>query len=151
MPFTSTVHGVHGSALAQDIQEPSVIAELLKQEPWVLWVLGIVIVLKYVAQGLAETSDTAAKVLGPLGKKWRGRGQARREGEAADVASLKRQVEHLETRLNEVEADREVAIAYLEYDAQWHNRVRIWAAENGYTLPPPPHKTLSVFRQAWKV
>ncbi len=47
--------------------------------------------------------------------------------------------EKLNERLDEL-------TSYLAYDADWHRDKRVYMAEQGIELPPPPHLTLSQWR-----
>ncbi|MGV9742885.1 hypothetical protein [Nocardia farcinica] len=119
------------------------LAALADQLPsWVLVVLAAVVAVKYLVQGLAESSEHWARILGPLGRRWRNRAQRRTDQEAADLSALRRQLSNLAdevTRLTNRDRERaqfeETLRAYLVYDAAWHFRAQLAAASSGSTLP----------------
>lgn len=110
--------------------------------PWVLIVIAVAAAANYLGQALAAGSEQWARVLGPLGKRWRSKAQRRAEQEAADLSSLRRQVTNLAKEVNRLtkrDEQRGAAEArlrdYLVYDADWHWRTRLWAVESGNNLP----------------
>ncbi len=113
-----------------------------KLPPWVLPVLAAVVFANYIARAAAESSETWARILGPVGRRWRSRAARRAEGEAEDIRVLKRQVSNLAREVNRLTAkDQErrefedKIRAYLTYDGTWHFRAQIAAASSGATLP----------------
>ncbi|WP_280503921.1 hypothetical protein [Nocardia farcinica] len=120
--------------------EVAAFADLLP--PWLLILIAGLAGLNYLGQALAASSEQWARVLGPLGRRWRSKAQRRAEQEAADLSSLRRQVGNLAKEVNRLtrrDEQRSAAEArlrdYLVYDADWHWRTRLWAVESGNTLP----------------
>lgn len=107
---------------------------------WIVLAAFIIVGLKYLAQFLAEASETWAKLLGPLGKRWRRRGE-RRQAERAETAggqitSLESDVKFYRARSRRFERDHARFLAwYYEVDQPFHNDVTIAAAEAGARLP----------------
>ncbi|MFA5711476.1 hypothetical protein [Mycolicibacterium sp.] len=108
--------------------------------PWILLVLTFVVFLAYVLPRLAEASEAAAKLLGPIGSYWRDRGlrraQAHRnevQAEARqlaqeivnkvtppDYAEMGRRLENMDKRVRTLERSERLYKAYIVYDADWH-------------------------------
>jgi len=98
--------------------------------PWVLGLVAIAVIAALVLPRLAEASAAAAKLLGPIGRYWRRRGQQRRivaEITPADYQEMGRRVTNLDGRVRALESSNkvlervnEVQQAYIVYDAQWH-------------------------------
>ncbi|WP_406234907.1 hypothetical protein [Nocardia sp. NBC_01009] len=110
--------------------------------PWVLVVIAAAVGVKYLGQALAEGSEQWARILGPLGRRWRSRAERRTEKEAADLVALQRQVENLSVEVERLTARdkkrgefEEKLREYLVYDANWHFRAQLAAAGAGTTLP----------------
>lgn len=108
---------------------------------WIVLAAFVIVGLTYLGRFLAEMSETWAKVLGPLGKRWRERGLRRQEQRNADNGG----------RLDAIESDRDFYRArarraeqqheqflrwYNECDQPFHRDLRIKAAESGCDLPP---------------
>lgn len=108
--------------------------------PWVLLALAVVVFLAYTLPRLAEASAAVAKILGPLGRYWRDRGQRRAahhrdevQAEARqlaqeivnkvtppDYAEMGRRLENMDARVRTLEESDRVQRAYIVYDAEWH-------------------------------
>lgn len=144
---------------------------LLNQHPWLLLLVGGVVVFKMIGQFLAEGSEAWAKAFGPFGKRWRKRRQDKeaaaalaalsakseeeswRIREAADIKDLRRQVDNLSGEVKTLRRrDRERAQRederddYLIYDAGWHADLEVYAARKQIELPPPPHETFTEWK-----
>ena len=111
---------------------------------WIVLAAFVIVGLTYLGRFLAEMSETWAKLLGPLGKRWHARGQ-RRQAARAEI------VEQIPLRLETAEADRDFYRArarraekqheqfiewYQKVDQPFHRNLRINAAEAGCELPP---------------
>lgn len=110
---------------------------------WLVWGVAIVVGLNFALKTLAETSESWAKVLGPLGRRWREIGQKRqqersdlREVRAADLADVTRQRDYFEARAQRCDADLNVREDYIAYDAKWHRETNLKAIEAGCEMPP---------------
>lgn len=139
---------------------PEDIAKIVANNPTLLTILGILLIAGYVLKIVAQASDTVAKLLGPLGKRWREQGNrtvrkaaVRRAEDNEVIRDLKARVEYFVGQVEELKKhgrDREVEYEmkddYLTYDAQWHADNNIHAAANGYEFPPPQHMTFKEFR-----
>lgn len=108
--------------------------------PWVIVLVAAVVVAAFVLPRLAEASDAAAKLLGPLGRYWRKRGKLRErrhreevQDEAqqlaekivakvapADYQEMGRRVENMDGRVRALERKNEIKEAFIVYDAEWH-------------------------------
>lgn len=140
---------------------PEDIAKIVSNNPTLLTILGILLIAGYVLKILSQASETSAKLLGPLGKRWREQGNraarradARRSEENQVIQDLRARVEYFVEQVEELkehgrqkEAEYEVKDAYLAYDASWHGNTKIHAAEMGYQFPPPEHMTFNEFRR----
>ena len=114
---------------------------------WIVLAVAAAVGLKYLAQFLSEASESFAKVFGPLGRRWRARGEQRMQ-ERADtdtrrVSAItedrdffeKRSIE-VEKRAVKAENDNKVFMDwYLQCDQRFHRNVVISAAEKGCPLP----------------
>lgn len=140
---------------------PEDIAKIVANNPTLLTILGILLIAGYVLKIVTQASDTVAKLLGPLGKRWREQGnrtvrraEARRQVDNAENVDLRNQLKHFRERLDEVEKNSNLRDDYLVYDAEWHATNEIHAAEQGYQFPMPKHMTFSEFRsrsEGWSV
>lgn len=140
---------------------PEDIAKIVSNNPTLLTILGVLLIAGYVLKIVAQASETSAKLLGPLGKRWREQGNraarradARRSEENQVIQDLRARVEYFVEQVEELkehgrqkEAEYEVKDAYLAYDAAWHGNTRIHAAEMGYQFPPPDHMMFNEFRR----
>ena len=108
--------------------------------PWALYLVVIAVIAALVLPRLAEASDAAAKLLGPIGRYWRKRGQDRDrqhkkevQAEAQQLAEqiiakvtpldyqeMGRRLENMDGRVKALERTKEVNEAYIVYDAEWH-------------------------------
>lgn len=125
-------------------------AELLNRHPWVVWVvLGWAVFVKGGAL-LAEGSEKWAKLLGPIGRRWRNRAEyqaeiQRRSDDSAVrhreirqahaeavIEDLQRQVAYLAGQVGTLRADVEETHDFLRIDAAWHRRFELRAAAEGW-------------------
>lgn len=140
---------------------PEEIAKVIEHNPTLLTILGILLIAGYVLKIVSQASETVAKYLGPVGRRWREQGnrvarraEARRVEDNEVIRDLKarleyfvEQVQDLKTHGKEKEASYEVKDDYLTYDAEWHALNEIHAAEHGYEFLPPKHMTFNEFRR----
>lgn len=98
--------------------------------------------LAYLGKILSEAYETWAKLLGPLGRRWREKGHQRTQKRAqmsedhlADVDSLSRQLKYVRTRNEELEIDNQDLNDFLYEDHQYHQRLRLMSVDNGWNLP----------------
>ena len=150
---------------------PDDVSALLQDHPWLLLLVVIVVVFKFVGQALAESSESWSKVLGPIGRRWRTRGvrrvnahqaerqkiaqelrkqiaedaEARRAAEAADLSDMRRQTETLERLLRNMTELLALHDDYLAYVARWHRDTSLHAAAAGWVFPPPDHMSFLEF------
>ena len=104
-------------------------------QPWVLYVLGAVLVVTAVAAAVP-------KVLGPIGQAWAAWLESRRRAavarDDADITDLRRQRDYLrgvaDERLEEI-TRRDALIAA---HAPWDRERWTAAAAAGHDVPPPP-------------
>ena len=105
------------------------------ESPFLIW-LGIIIT------AAIAVASAFPKVAGPLAEGWeKVTDSARRTAIAkddADVADLKRQVEHLTVQVGLLRRDIVHRDAFLSRHAAWDALVRVEAAKVGLDLPPPP-------------
>ena len=117
--------------------------EILRLGPeWLVGLVVIVVVLNWAGRVISEASETWAKLLGPLGRRWRARGLQRQEARAAertarmaDLEDVTRQRDTLADSLASCRQSQEITFDYLSYDTEWHRDVRLRAAESGCALP----------------
>lgn len=129
------------------------LTEVLRLAPeWLVMIVIIVAVVSWVGRIASEASASWAKVLGPLGRRWRERGIARQEVRAeertarmADLTDMTRQRDALESALDHCRASQSEVWDYLVYDVDWHRQFRLAAAENGCEVPP--HQSFMRWRQ----
>lgn len=121
--------------------------------PWLLIVIVIAFGLQLILKIAAESSDTAVKLLGPLGRRWRARAELKASRKKTEMSSMTRQQlqamvdEAVEAKTNELTDELHELIEYLAYDAEHHRKTRIHMAEKGWVLPPPDHMTLTEWRK----
>lgn len=138
---------------------------------WLVYLVLLAFALAFVGKQLSEASESFAKVLGPLGKRWRKRldderatrlaafkeeaklavnselGVARK----AEYASLKEQLINVLDRVAEMERNESIYEAYLIMDGEWHREVNIKLAEVGVLEPPLPGRNpFSQFEEAYR-
>ena len=109
------------------------------------WLVVLVVVLvgvNYAGRMLAEASETWAKLLGPLGKRWRDRGLKRqqerineRDARQADLEDMTVQRDNLSKALSGCRRQEHLMSGYIEYDATWHRDTRLRAIEAGCEMP----------------
>lgn len=134
----------------------------------VLIVVAVVAVTGYALPKIAEASEHAARLLGPLGRYWRERAvqreavrraeierQAREiaqqiaaSAQPPDYAEMSRRLGRMETRLRRLEESEELMRAFIAYDAEWHFSDRLDAVERP-ECAPAPWLTFVQFRQLW--
>ena len=114
---------------------PRMPSEQAINQPWVLYVLGAVLVVTAVAAAVP-------KVLGPIGQAWAAWLESRRRAavarDDADITDLRRQRDYLrgvaDERLEEI-TRRDALIAA---HAPWDRERWTAAAAAGHDVPPPP-------------
>lgn len=140
---------------------PEEIAKLVSDNPVLLTILAVLLIAGYALKIISQASETAAKLLGPLGKRWRAQGdrvarksEARRVEDNQVITDLNKRLEYFVKQVEGLVRDSEekarayeVKDDYLAYDAQWHADQSIHAAENGYEFQPPKHMTFNEFRR----
>lgn len=106
----------------------------------------------------AVFSKTAAKLpwfFGALGKWWQNRSAnnstTSRIVTQANLSKIiddrvEEKVGHLREEVEQLRKEVDDQGGYLVYDASWHRRQSIFAAQQGYEFSPPPHMTL----EQWK-
>lgn len=110
--------------------------------PWAVGILVVALIILHLGRMLAEASETWAKVLGPLGKRWRDRGLHRRQerlderdARRADLEDAVRQRDTLAHALDACRDNQDDLWGYMVYDADYHRRLALSAAATGCTLP----------------
>ncbi|AOE44375.1 hypothetical protein SEA_GHOBES_23 [Gordonia phage Ghobes] len=108
---------------------------------WVVLALFVAFGLKYLFQFLAEASESAAKVFGPLGRRWRQRAQERASERAQESPRLLETVReereaYARRYRNSERANQEFLDWYTKCDQPFHRRATLQAAESGCELPP---------------
>lgn len=106
----------------------------------------------------AVFSKTAAKlpwVFGALGK-WRQNRSVNNSATSRIITQanlskiiddrVEEKVGHIREEVEVLRREAHALSGYLVYDASWHRRQAIFAAQQGYEFPPPPHLTL----EQWK-
>ncbi|AON97391.1 hypothetical protein SEA_NYCEIRAE_28 [Gordonia phage Nyceirae] len=120
---------------------PGEIAQHLPE--WSVIIVVIAVALNYFGRMLSEASEWWAKVLGPLGKRWRERGLRRAEERRAartvrldEIEDMTRDRDYFKSKAYANE-DRLHLLedGYLPYDAEWHRNARLRAIESGCDLP----------------
>ncbi|QNJ58366.1 membrane protein [Gordonia phage YorkOnyx] len=107
---------------------------------WIVLAAFVLVGLKYLGQFLAEASETWAKILGPLGRRWRARG-ARRQVERAEtaggqLASLESDMKFYRARAHRFERRHGRFLEWYEQvDQPFHDDLHITAAEARLRLP----------------
>ncbi|WP_146165192.1 MULTISPECIES: hypothetical protein [Nocardia] len=117
--------------------------EIWQRAPeWAVGAVVILVAIGYIGRTAAETSETWARLLGPLGRRWRERGERRRqirieqrEARAADLEDMTRQRDYLAGALDTCRSEHEATAGYLLYDARWHYDAELAAAAAGYESP----------------
>ncbi|RDB46208.1 hypothetical protein [Tsukamurella tyrosinosolvens] len=107
---------------------------------WLVLLVAVGFGLKYAAQFLSEASESVAKVFGPLGRRWRTRGEERARERAETVAlrvsAITADRDFFEARAETLEADRRHMMDwYNRCDQPFHRALAIRAAEAGCELP----------------
>ena len=126
--------------------------EITQSAPeWVTLAIVVFVALNYVGRILSEASESWAKVLGPLGRRWRERGLRRQEERAAertvrmaDLDDMTRQRDALDSALGTCRSSQERQFEYIAYDAEWHRDLRLAAIEAGCQVPE--HKSFLQWR-----
>ncbi|WIC89793.1 membrane protein [Gordonia phage Sapo] len=108
---------------------------------WVVLALFVAFGLKFLFQFLAEASESAAKLFGPLGRRWRSRAQERqaeRQNEAPKLLqTVREERDAFARRYRESEKNsQEFLDWYTNCDGPFHRRATLQAAETGCELPP---------------
>lgn len=119
---------------------------------WVLVVLAASALVARLGQVLASASDSWAKLLGPLGRRWRAQAERRTGRGDAVTADMQREIDRLTGRVDAlVKRDQERDAEDRDRDLREHDRdrylvylirrlkdIEMWAAEHLLDLPPPP-------------
>lgn len=110
---------------------------------WAVIAVVVLVTMNYIGRMAAEASESWAKALGPLGKRWRERGIRRQEERKQDrtvrldeLEDVQRDRDYFKQKSRKQEV-RLVVLedGYLPYDAAWHRDVRLSAMEAGCELP----------------
>ncbi len=118
--------------------------EIVQHLPeWAVIAVVVLIALNYMGRMAAEASESWAKALGPLGKRWRERGIRRQEERRAartvrldELEDLERDRDYFKSKSRKQEVRLMVLEdGYLPYDAAWHRDLRLTAVEGGCELP----------------
>lgn len=141
--------------------------------PWALYLVLLVVIAALVLPRLAEASDAAAKLLGPIGRYWRRRGQQRNrqhnaevQAEArqlaeeivakispaptpADYEEMRRRLGNMDDRVKELENENGVNRAYIVYDAEWHWEDEL-AAVGRPDCKPAPRLSIAQFEELYR-
>ena len=128
-------------------------ADVLSASPeWLVGLVVALVLLNWLGRVLSEASETWAKILGPLGRRWRGRAQHRQETRAAertarmaDLEDMTRQRDALDAALSDCRTNQSDAWDYIVHDADWHRRLRLSAAEAGCSIPD--HQSFTRWKQ----
>lgn len=118
---------------------------------WVLVLVAVAVVARYLGQMVAEASESWSRVLGPLGRRWREQAQRRRGRGDVVLEDLRHHVDYLAGRVDELMADaRKRDERDRERDRREHDRDRYlaylirclraierWAAQQQVDLPGP--------------
>lgn len=107
---------------------------------WIVLAVAAAVGLKYLAQFLSEASESVAKILGPLGRRWRERGEQRmRERSETDqrrVSVMAADRDFFEARAEASDKTlRHFMAWYTRCDQPFHRDLAIRAAEAGCPLP----------------
>lgn len=109
---------------------------------WLVLIVVVVVAINFIGRTLSEASESWARVLGPLGRRWRERGLRRQEARkelsesrALDLEDMKRQRDYLGEQLESCRSEHEPKDAYIQYDAHWHRDISLRAIEAGCEVP----------------
>lgn len=115
---------------------------------WIVLGAFVIVGLNFLFRFLSQMSESAAKFLGPLGRRWRKAGLRRQEMRAAEntyrLESIENERDYFRTlayhnasEKGNVEKHLEEFLAwYQRCDQPFHRDLRIRAAESGCELPP---------------
>lgn len=137
--------------------------------PSLLLILAIVVFLAYTLPRIAEASEAAAKLLGPIGRYWRERGLTRAEQHRAEVqrearqlakaivaevtppdyAEMERRLANMDRRIKVLEESDQIQRAYIIYDENWHFADEMAAVRNPECTPAPRY-TFDQFKERWR-
>lgn len=104
-------------------------------------------------------SKTAARlpgILGAAGRWWQRRSESNSTTSRVITAQnleriiderVSEKVGHLEKEVVELREDVDDYSEYLTYDAGWHRETNIFAAQEGFEFPPPPHMTFTQWQE----
>lgn len=144
------------------------IAELIRSNPTLVTIFGVVLIGGYVLKLFSLASEEFSKLIPVLGKRWRAQAakaarkarerveaeEQRRAEENQVITDLKSRLEYFVGQVQDMkraaekkQASAEVKDDYLTYDAEWHAENERYAAERGYVFPPPEHMTFNEFRR----
>lgn len=136
---------------------------------WLLFVMGVVVLWLMVTR-LAETSEAAAKILGPLGarivKHYHQRRASYRQEVAAeakelalelvpkvmpaDYETVKVQLHNVIDRVTDLEVENAALRSFVIYDEEWHFTLVLTAAKAGENSDFPHRFTWLEFREKWR-
>ena len=111
--------------------------------PW-LWVIaGCLLGLFVCVRFLSLSSESVAKVFGPVGAFFRNR----RAISQAESDDMRRQIIGLDKRVRALLYRDECYFAYMMTDAEWHRRHELMAIASGWEFEP--HVPFLFFRDQW--
>lgn len=135
----------------------------------VVWGVALFVLFAFISTRLAESKKAWADMLGPWGRRIARKARERRQrefsetyGDTPEFLALKKQIDILEglvqtldakiKRLEAAEAihavNRDMTVAYLSDDAEWHVLATVAARERGLRLPP--HKSYTQYCKNWR-
>ena len=136
------------------------------------WVLGIVSLLVFwlLVTKLVETSEAAAKLLGPVGRHLSERNSSRQKKYHAQVAAeakemalelvprvvpadyemVKTQLRNVIERVTDLEVENAALRSFVIYDEEWHFTLVLTAAKQGVDIDFPARLTWLEFREKWR-
>lgn len=153
---------------AGDVGEVTTFITLLGHN-WLLGVMAVVVLWLLVTR-LAETSEAAAKILGPLGRRIVQHYQQRRATYRSEVAAeakelalelvpkvlpadyetVKVQLHNVIDRVTDLEIENAALRSFVIYDEEWHFTLVLQAAREGDSTDFPPRYTWLEFREKWR-
>ena len=130
---------------------------ILSNNPGLVTIAAIAFVVGYILKIASQASESVAKLLGGLGRRWREQDQQavrrvsrQRRQQDAVAEDLRRELAHfvgrvdrLDSQVDHLQRRADLHDDYLAYDAGWHARFDRHAAREGWVIPPPPHMTFS--------
>lgn len=119
------------------------------------WLTLLVFILFGAPAVFSKTAANLPWVFGALGKWWQNRSannsSTQRIVTQANLskiidARVEEKVGHLREEVEQLRKEVDDQGGYLVYDASWHRRQSIFAAQQGYEFSPPPHLSF----EQWK-